>query len=130
MQRRLAHEVVTFVHGSSTAAAVERAAAILFGGAAADIDERALDHVLSAMPHAAVSREALAGGLPVLHAAVQVGLAKSNSAARTLVGQGGLYVNNQRWDDPNGALNTGHLLRGRAILLRSGRRNYGALVVN
>ncbi len=130
MQRRLAHEVVTFVHGSSTAAAVERAAAILFGGDAADIDERALDHVLSAMPHAAVSREALAGGLPVLHAAVQVGLAKSNSAARTLVGQGGLYVNNQRWDDPNGALNTGHLLRGRAILLRSGRRNYGALVVN
>lgn len=129
MQRRLAREIVTFVHGASTAAAVERAAAILFGGDPRNIDQQALGHVLSAMPHAGAGRDELTAGVPVLQAVVRAGLAASNSAARTLVSQGGLYVNNQRWDDPKGVLTTAQLLCGRAIVLRSGRKSYGALVV-
>lgn len=129
MQRRLAREFVTFAHGAGVARAVETAAGILFGGDPAGLDDAALNQVLGAVPTARVERSALEAGLPALRAAVDAGIVGSMSAGRTLVAQGGLYVNNRRWDDGAAPLTAEHLLLGRAILLRSGRKNYGALVV-
>jgi tyrosyl-tRNA synthetase len=129
MQRRLAREFVAFAHGEETARAVEKAAAFLFGGDIADLDEAALTQVLGAVPRAEVTGEALAGGVSILQALVDTGLAASMSAARTLIKQGGVYVNNQRWDDMHGTLTREHLLMNRAVLLRSGRKKYAALVL-
>lgn len=128
MQKALAREFVTFVHGADAARAVEKAAAFLFGGDVADLDAPAFAQVLRAVPTAAVSAEALAAGVPVIEALVKAGLAASNSAARTLFQQGGVYVNNQRFEDMKGVLTPEHLLLGQAVLLRSGRKKYAALV--
>lgn len=129
MQRRLATEFVAFVHGAAMARAVERAAGILFGAEADGLDEPALEQVLRAVPVKAVGAQAFAGGIPAGRAMVEAGLAPSLGAARKLAQQGGLYVNNRRWSDPQAPVTSEHLLLGRAVLLRSGRKNYAALTV-
>lgn len=130
LQRRLAREFVGFVHGRPTAEACQRAAEILFGEDAGAIDAATLREVLRAVPSAPVAAADLEQGLPIAQAAVASGVAASASAARRLVSQRGLYVNNRRWDDPAGRLGPAELLRGEAILLSSGRKNHRALVVS
>jgi tyrosyl-tRNA synthetase len=68
-------------------------------------------------------------GLPLLETLVTAGLARSKGAGRTLVAQGGLYVNDRRWPDAEQPLTTADALFGRAILLRAGKRSYHLLLV-
>lgn len=130
MQRRLAREFVGFVHGPETARAVEKASAFLFGGSeVADLDAGALEQVLRAIPTVKVTRSDLTEGFPIPRAAVSTSLVASNSQLRTLVQQGGFFINNQKCDDYGTALSPEQLLHGKAILLRSGKKKYAALVV-
>lgn len=57
-------------------------------------------------------------------------LVKSRREARTIIEQGGLYLNDQRVTDPDRALSEDDLLHGRYLWLRLGKRNHFALVFN
>ena len=127
-QRKLAFEVTKLIHGEATARAVEAASSILFGGGIEQLTPDVLPHLASAAPTTRVSGEAIASGLPVLETLVTTGLAKSKGQARTLVGQGGLYVNDRRWTDPEQPITDKDTLFGRAILLRAGKRSYHLLL--
>ncbi len=130
MQRRLAYDLVAFIHGVGTARAVERAAQMLFGAEVTDMDEATLAQVLRAIPTAMVSATDMAIGIPVTRAAIQTGLVPSVGAARKLISQGGLYLNNRRWTDHDALVTSQDLLLGKAVLLRAGRKTYGALTVD
>jgi tyrosyl-tRNA synthetase len=127
-QKRLAFEVTALIHGEATAQAVAAASQVLFGGGVADLAPDVLPHLASAVPTTRVTAAQLAAGLPVLEALVAGDLARSKGAARTLIGQGGLYVNDRRWTDPDRPLTAADALFGRAILLRSGKRSYHLLL--
>jgi tyrosyl-tRNA synthetase len=127
-QRRLAFEVAALIHGQATARAVEKASSVLFGAGVEDLTPDALPHLASAVPTTTIPLEHLIAGVPVLETLVSTGLARSKGAARTLIAQGGLYVNDQRWSDVDRPLTQGEALFGRAILLRSGKRSYHLLL--
>jgi tyrosyl-tRNA synthetase len=127
-QRALAFEVTALIHGEATARAVETASRVIFGGSAEDLTPEVLPHLASAVPTTRVGVEQLADGLPLLETLVASGLARSKSAARTLVGQGGLSVNDRRWTDAERPLAAADALFGRAILLRAGKRTYHLLL--
>ncbi len=123
-QRTLAREVTTLVHGEAAAAAAERAAAALFSEEIAGLDEDVLVDVLADAPSSTWSRDRLAdGGLSLVEAMVETGLAPSRSAARTTIQQGGAYVNNRREHDRARQLGPEDLLRDRYLLLRRGKRD-------
>jgi len=123
-QRTLAREVTRLVHGAEAAAKAERAAAALFSEEIAGLDERTLVDVLADAPSSTWSRDRLAdGGLSLVEAMVETGLAPSRSAARTTIEQGGAYVNNHRELDRGRQLGPADLLRDRYLLLRRGRRD-------
>ena len=89
-QKRLAEDVTTWVHGvEETQRAVAAARAMFSGGSLEDAD-------LSSMPSSEIARAELDAGIPIVDLLARVGLAASKSAARRLVEQGGVYVNNQR----------------------------------
>jgi tyrosyl-tRNA synthetase len=67
-------------------------------------------------------------GLPILDVLVSAGAQPSKGAARRLIQQGGLYVNDQRWSDPERLLTAGEALFGRAVLLRAGKNKYHLLL--
>ena len=46
-----------------------------------------------------------------------------------MIQQGGLYVNDERWGDPERAITREQALFGRALLLRVGRNKYHLLLV-
>ena len=127
-QRALAFEVTKLVHGEATARAVAVASSVLFGAGVAELTPEVLPHLAGAVPTANVPLAALRDGLPVLDALVSAGAQPSKGAARRLIQQGGLYVNDRRWSDAEGRLTRDDALFGRAILLRTGKNKYHLLL--
>jgi tyrosyl-tRNA synthetase len=128
-QKRLAFEITRLVHGEETARAVASASNILFGAGVGELTPDVLPHLATAVPTSALPAAALAQGLPVVDALVTAGLASSRGAARRLILAGGIYVNDQRWTDPERALTLADALFERAILLRAGKNKYHLLLV-
>ena len=127
-QRVLAFELTKLIHGEATARAVEAASRVLFGGGVDELTPEALEHLASAAPTVEIEAEALERGIPVLEALVMSGAQPSKGAARRVLQQGGLYVNDVRWSDAEGVLTREQALFGRAILLRTGKNKYSLLL--
>jgi len=127
-QRALAREVTALVHGPAEAAAAEQAAAVLFGGDLAGLDERSLLDVFAEAPATALARTALdADGLALVEILAATSLCSSRSDARRTLVQRGVSVNGRRQDDPDRRLGPADLLHGRYVLLRKGRRDHHLL---
>lgn len=122
-QKALAEELTTLVHGADQTAAVRDAAAALFGrGELASLNQATLTAALTETPHAE-----LASGVSVADAFVAVGLLPSKGAVRRAVGEGGVYVNNERVSDADAELADSGALVGGWFVLRRGRKTVGGL---
>lgn len=128
-QKRLAFEITKLIHGEAIATAVAAASSVLFGGSVTELTPDVLPHLAGAVPSSAIAPDALAAGLPILDALVTSGAQPSKGAARRLIQQGGLYVNDARCGDPERTLTAEDALFGRAILLRAGKNKYHLLLV-
>ena len=67
------------------------------------------------------------GALTIVDVLVRSGAAKSKGDARSIVNQGGAYLNNRRIEDIDHKLTTAELLHDRYVVLRKGRRDYRIL---
>jgi tyrosyl-tRNA synthetase len=121
-QRALAAEITTLVHGGRATAQVEAASRVLFGkGDPASIDPGTLRDATAELPGAEVQ-----AGTPVVDALVATGLAESKGAARRLISDGGISVNNVKVADLEQALDHPDFLHGTVALLRRGRKHLAA----
>jgi len=127
-QQALAREVCALLHGTQAADRAERAAKALFAGELASLDEATLADVVADAPSSRLARDRLAQGLPIVDALVESGLVKSKSEARTMLRQGGVYVNDQQEKDEQRMLGAGDLLHDRYLVLRRGPRTYHVFV--
>lgn len=124
-QRRLAQEMTTLVHGAATTEAVELAAQALFGKAnLAELDEVTLR---GALQEAGISTVAAGEPRTIVDLMVATGLADSKGAARRAVKEGGAYVNNERVDDEAWEPAAEHLLQGKYLVLRKGKKNFAGV---
>lgn len=128
-QRALAREMTSMVHGPAECRNAEEAAAVLFTGAISQLDERTLEGALADAPATVIARTTLEGGLPVIDALIESGLAASRREARQLMSQGSTYVNGQRVDDEERTLGVDDALHARWIVLRRGKANQHVLAV-
>jgi tyrosyl-tRNA synthetase len=123
--RVLAREVCTLVHGADEAARAEHAAAALFDGELAGLDERTLLDVFADAPSTDLARTRLEGeGALLVDLLAETGLVGSKSKARNAIGQGGAYVNNAREDDVARHLTTADLVADRYLVLRRGKKDH------
>ena len=121
-QKTLAADVTTLVHGEQATAAVQAASEALFGkGDPAALDARTLHDATAALP----GGEA-APGDSVVDALVATGLVESRNAARRVISDGGVSVNNVKVTDPETALTEGDFLHGEVALVRRGRKSLAA----
>jgi tyrosyl-tRNA synthetase len=124
-QRVLAREVTAAVHGPGAAEAAEQAGQALFGGDLGGLDGPTLVEVFAEAPATSRPRADLEGeGLGLVELLVDTGLVSSKSAARTAIGQGGVYVNNRREADVERRLGPSDLLVDSYLVLRRGKRSY------
>jgi tyrosyl-tRNA synthetase len=123
--RKLALELTTLVHCGQAAADAIRASEILFGGSLEGITEAQFNEVIAEVPNSTQPKCVL--GQPtgaLVEMLVASKLSPSKSQALRDVQAGGAYVNNVRATDAKLVLGAEHLLFGKFLLLRKGKRNY------
>ncbi|QKE84985.1 tyrosine--tRNA ligase [Arthrobacter sp. NEB 688] len=125
-QRVLAQDVTTLVHGRAATDAARAAAEALFGKG----DLRALDGPTLRDAAAELPRGTVTVGMPLVDALVAVGLADSRNAARRTLGEGGASVNGAKVSDPEAVLAADDVLAGGVVVLRRGRKNLAAGLVD
>ena len=122
-KQRLAFETTAIVHGSENAHQAQQAAESLFSGSkSAEAQEN------SNVPSTVIDPERISVGLGIFDIFLETGLCKSKGEARRLQAQGGVYVNDQRIDDPDFCLGESDL-QNRKILLRAGKKRYHRLIL-
>ena len=121
-QRALAADVTSLVHGEAATAAVQAASEALFGkGDPHALDARTLRDATAELPGASVP-----AGTPLVEALVASGLVESRNAARRVLGEGGVSVNNVKVSDLEAQLTEQDFLHGQVALLRRGRKSLAA----
>ena len=129
-QKRLAFEITRLIHGEATAQAVAAASSVLFGGGIEELTPEVLPHLETEIPTSTIASSTLAAGVPLVEALASTGAQSSKGAARRLIQQGGVYVNDVRVADADRVLTAGDAVAGgRAILLRAGKNKYALLLV-
>lgn len=127
-QRALADAVVGFVHGEPAARRANVIAEALFSESIDELDEATLLDVMGDAPSTVWSRDELRRGVDVGEILVQSGLASSRGEARRFLDQGGVYVNNRRWDAGVEKVDLTRALHQRYLVVRRGRREIRLIV--
>lgn len=122
-QLRLAEEVTRAVHGEAGLEQARRASSALFGAPLQDLAPEILLEVFADVPSAELLCSEVEGR-PVAEVVVKAGLCPSGNAARRLIRDGGLYVNNRRVEGTDARIRTEDLLGGHLLVLRSGKKTY------
>ena len=122
-KQRLAFETTAIVHGSENAHQAQQAAESLFSGS-----KPAAGQDNSNVPSTVIDPERISVGLGIFDIFLETGLCKSKGEARRLQAQGGVYVNDQRIDDPDFCLGESDLQK-REILLRAGKKRYHRIIL-
>jgi tyrosyl-tRNA synthetase len=129
-QRALAEDVTRRLHGEAGLAAAERATKALFSGAIEGLSADEIADVFADMPSSELPLDELGGaGKPVIDLLVESGLASSRGDARRSIDGGGVYVNNVRVESVDVAVTTEHMIEGRFLLLRKGKKSYHLLAL-
>ena len=133
MQKRLAEEVTTMVHGEEELKKAIEASQILFSNKAAetlrDIDEKTLLEVFEGVPTFKIPKEELEKGIGLLDLlAVSTSVFPSKGEARKMVQQGGVSINKNKITDINAVVGVNLLLAGKYLLAQKGKKNYFLLI--
>ena len=128
-QRRLASEVVGFVHGPSGLALAEKATGIFFGAAVEDISSADAEEIFSEVPRTEIRRDSLAAGVNVVELLASTGLWKGRNDVRRSIGQRGAYLNNRLVEAPDIVIDSSRLTIPDALVVRKGKKNYALVRV-
>jgi len=127
-QKTLASEFTALIHGGEAVRSAVAATELLYGGSTDDITESDLLAAAEDMPRTEATELFGTDGRDIIDLVAQSNLVDSRGQAKRALAQGGLYVNNQRWEANSGLVSAEHLLFGRYLLLRLGKRNYDLMV--
>lgn len=130
-QRVLAREMTGLVHGQTALERALQASQALFGGDITGLTGDDIQDIFAEVPSSQIARQQLEGeGLNIVDLLSESGFLKSKGEARRAISEGGIYLNNQRILDPIQVVSFNHLLDGRFLILRRGKKSYHLIQVN
>src|SRR5437667_3567628 len=99
-QKRLAEEVTRTVHGERNLRKAIQASRVLFGGFIEDLGANDVLDIFAEVPSSTIPRDTIErDGLSLVDLVITCGFATSKGAARRLIEDGGIYINNRRVSD-------------------------------
>jgi tyrosyl-tRNA synthetase len=132
LQKRLAKEVTTFVHGEEECATAISTTEKLFSVNAADnirsMGEAEILASMEGVPTFNVSMAELAAGLDVVSFLAGTGIFPSKGEARKTVQGGGVSVNREKVSDISRVLGTADLLADKYLLVTKGKKHHHLVV--
>lgn len=127
LQKLLAKEITTMVHGAEEYEKAVEASGILFGNATSDalkrLDEQTLLSVFDGVPQFEISKDKLGGNILEL-LAVDTNVFPSKGEARKMIQANGVSVNKEKFTDPNGVIDSSFLVNSKYVLVQKGKKNY------
>jgi tyrosyl-tRNA synthetase len=123
-QRVLSAECTALIHGAETVRAVEAASRILFSSSIEVPRPETVAMLAGEVPVTNMTAADLRASIPLVDLLVRTRLAASKGEARKLIEAGGVYLNNQRQNQPRKTVSPEDLKWPGAILLRAGKKNY------
>jgi tyrosyl-tRNA synthetase len=134
IQKALASDVTTRVHGPEELAAALAATDILFGQGTEeslrDLSESDLLAVFEGVPQFTISADALKAGIPIIDLLAELTqVFPSKAEARKMIQGNGVSINKAKVSATDLLVTTEHLIAGRYILAQRGKKNYYLLIV-
>lgn len=128
LQKMLAQEITSFVHGQEALDKAIAASNVLFGKSTVDelkqLDEQTFLDVFEGVPVASVDKSELAQGLDMIGAlAAKTEFLKSNGEARRALKENAVSVNKQKVKEDY-MIGEQDLIANRYVLLQRGKKNY------
>ncbi len=128
LQKRLADEVTTLVHGTEELEKAKKATQILFGKSTSKdlktLDSETFLAVFDGVPQAEISRDEIIKGLDMIGAlSAKTHFLKSNSDAKRDLKQNAISVNKEKVNEAF-IINSATLINDEYVLLQKGKKNY------
>ncbi|CAH8388291.1 unnamed protein product [Eruca vesicaria subsp. sativa] len=121
-QMKLAEEVTRFVHGEEGLKEAMKATEALRPGAETKLDWNLIERIAEDIPTCSLPVDRVSG-VSIVDVSISAGLFESKSAARRMLKQGGVYMNNERVDDENKRVEEDDIVEGKGLVLSSGKKN-------
>jgi len=135
LQKALADDITTRVHSKADLEMAIKASGILFGKSThedlAGLDEKTILSVFEGVPQVTITKAALESCENITDFVSEVtnGIVfPSKGEARRMIKGGGVSINKEKIDDPNGTLQ-GNLLKDKYLLVQKGKKNYYLVTV-
>ncbi len=128
LQKRLASEITTLVHGTAELEKAIEASNILFGNSTSEdlkkLDEATFLDVFDGVPQAEISKDDIENGIDIVAVLNEKsGFFKSNGEARRALAANSISVNRAKVAE-GFTLTTNDLINSQFVLLQSGKKNY------
>ncbi|KAG2316269.1 hypothetical protein Bca52824_019391 [Brassica carinata] len=111
-----------FVHGEEGLKEAMKATEALRPGAETKLDWNLIERIAEDIPTCSLAIDKVSG-VSIVDVSVSAGLFESKSAARRMLKQGGVYMNNERVDDENLRVEEDDIVEGKGLVLSSGKKN-------
>jgi tyrosyl-tRNA synthetase len=133
VQKELAREVTTLVHGEEAYQFALKSSEILFGSATAEtlqsLTEEQLLQVMEGVPEYSLSQALLAADTDIVTLMAESKIFPSKGEARKLIQSGGLSINKEKVAGPEYKITIAHLMHGKYLLVQRGKKSYHLLKV-
>ncbi len=131
LQKRLADELTTMVHGSEALTAAVEASQILFGKGSTEtlrkMDEQTFLSVFDGVPTYEISKQELQSGINISDLlTTKAAVFPSKSELRRNIA--GLQINKQKASTPDDTIDASALLNQKYILVQKGKKNFYILI--
>ncbi|MFC5623708.1 tyrosine--tRNA ligase [Algoriphagus winogradskyi] len=130
LQKEIAKQITTMVHGESELEMAVKASDILFGKSSTEdlaaLNERTFLQVFDGVPQVQVSKSdysELTSILDLFGEITQGVVFSSKGEARKMIQGGGVSINKEKLSDPNASINL-TLLQNKYLLVQKGKKNY------
>jgi tyrosyl-tRNA synthetase len=132
LQKALAKEVTSFVHGAEEYASAVQTSEKLFAGNAAEnirnLSEKELLDSLDGVPQFRIARARIEEGVDVVSLLAESGIFPSKGEARKTLQGGGVSINKEKVSDASQVIDPDALLLERYLLVQKGKKNYFLLI--
>ncbi|MDD2491520.1 MAG: tyrosine--tRNA ligase [Bacteroidales bacterium] len=133
LQKLLAKEITTMVHGEAEYLKAVEASGILFGNSTSEalkgLDEETFLTIFEGVPQFSIKREELGDNIIEL-LAVKSSVFPSKGECRKMIMGGGVAINKEKVESPEINISENELLNDKYILVQKGKKNYYILKVD
>ena len=134
VQKKLAENITSFVHGKEECESAIQTTEQLFGKKDdinfKELNEEELLQAMDGVPVQTIEHEKLTAGIDVVSFLVDSGIFPSKGEARKMIQGGGISVNKEKMSDAAVIIDLSHLLAGNHIVVQKGKKNHFLVKTN